>query len=259
MYLLSWIVVISIIIGIYIYHNKNKQKTLDRESLEEEASNVIVLEDKDWYYSEIEVTPNDNKIYYHSHTPDWDSEFYDINEYKIEGFEVYVRQFESKTQHMWEEAFYDIRDWVVLESDITHRYDKQSEILSNMWPTLKEKIKRLKENCEWHEITGSYKAKYFILSKHPEVSSIQDLRKFFRSDSERIRLWLSKVQELCDKYSLKITPDGFRCADNKSSTEKNYEKFAKELKVILEQVNCGELEIFLSADIIKTLDWYLGG
>lgn len=92
---------------------------------------------------------------------------------------------------------YSIKDGVVLESDI-----KKKDFV------MPDRIANLKKEVEWTKvpILNNYEVNLFILSKHPEIISKEDYRKFLRQSLERVKLGISKAKEAVkeDAHGLEI-------------------------------------------------------
>lgn len=200
-----------------------------------------------------------NQIYVHSHPNDYQSDFHSTYEYKIEWYKVYRKLLEDRTHHIGKEEYYDVRDWVVLESDIIERY-KENDVLSR-FGSPEEIIKKLKKDCQRNEVTY-FETKYFTLLKSPEAISKENFKKYIRSELERIKLWKTRVQELCDKYKVKIEElPGFPVKTfrfiNDEDFKKHHKDFEEKLDVLLKKVKCLKWEIEQGDEIIEKLNWYL--
>lgn len=245
------------------YNNKKDQK-----------ANTLIINDGTSLYRDI--TLYQNKVYSYSHSPDYYSQYSSIYEYKMDDwFIIYQRLLEDRIKEDWDKEYYDVKDWIVLEKDIIERYNKDKISIGSMLKEPDEEIQRLKNECQWHKIMSyEYKQKYFILSKHPEVISGQELIKYFRKELERIKLWLLKVRELCNKHNFKlefysehslgllINHDGSKFYDflflnEKDKTTEQKNDFNTEFTSLLQQLNCEKYEMEWSEDIIETLNWYL--
>jgi hypothetical protein len=66
-----------------------------------------------------------------------------------------------------------------------------------------DRIKNLKKEVEWKKVQllGNYEINLYILSKHPEIISNEDYRKFLRQSVERVKVAVSKVEEVLKKDS----------------------------------------------------------
>ena len=79
---------------------------------------------------------------------------------------------------------------MVLESEIKKNKFRGAEV-----------IKNLKEQVEWHkvELSSWYMEIFcFILSKHPEIISEDEYKRFLRQTKERIKNGLSKIEEFLE-------------------------------------------------------------
>ena len=81
---------------------------------------------------------------------------------------------------------WSIKDGVVLESEI-----KKNKFVTP------DRIENLKKEVEWTKVSilGNPEVNLYILSKHPEIISKEDYRKFLRQSLERVKLGVSKVEE----------------------------------------------------------------
>lgn len=81
---------------------------------------------------------------------------------------------------------WSIKDGVVLESEI-----KKNKFVTP------DRIENLKKEVEWTKVSilGNPEVNLYILSKHPEIISKEDYRKFLRRSLERVKLGVSKVEE----------------------------------------------------------------
>ena len=108
-----------------------------------------------------------------------------IIEYKISvnPIELQMRTLESSHEPPLE---YSIKDGVVLESEL-----KKNDIL------FPDRISDLKKEVEWSKISllGNYEVNLYILSKHPEIITKEDYRRFIRQSVEKIRVGIIKIEE----------------------------------------------------------------
>jgi hypothetical protein len=124
-------------------------------------------------------------------------------EYKInlDPIEVLVRLKERSDEPPLR---YAVKDGVVLESEIK----KDGNIFSD------SQIKDLKEAVEWHklELANACVQFFYILSKHPEIISPEEYRKFLRQTEQRIKNGLFAVEKRIrekDKTGLQIIDGEF--------------------------------------------------
>lgn len=244
--------------------NEEEVKKLIKESasfiwkdiiFEEEEDNTLILKSTDdWRYAEISLDTKENKIYSYSHTPDYDSEFNDIFEYKIEWTKVFNRTIEQKITHPWEE-YYDVKDWVILESDIIKRAK------SNIFIDPEEKIKELKQAIEWSE-NQNYKVKYFILSKYSNITN-EELRKFLRWELERVKLWFMKISDFCKDYDIELLYNDedkyyqFKYKSEAKNDNINYTDFSNKLETAFLDAECKRFEIENYNEILDNINSYL--
>ncbi len=106
-------------------------------------------------------------------------------EYKISAnpVEIYMRTLESSHEPPLE---YSIKDGVVLESEL-----KKKDLIFS------DRIKNLKKEVEWSKasLLGNYEVNLYILSKHPEIISKEDYRRFLRQSVEKIKVGVLRVEE----------------------------------------------------------------
>lgn len=90
---------------------------------------------------------------------------------------------------------YMVRDGIVLESDILNR----SKFLG------KSLVEDLKKQVEWNELTlpSSSVLVAFLLSRHPELVSKEDFKRYVRQNTERIKLGIDKVKKYLEVYNQK--------------------------------------------------------
>lgn len=98
---------------------------------------------------------------------------------------------------------YQVKDGVVLESEMLK--DKEGYFLKSA----KDQISDLKKQTEWSkvEILGNCEVNLYILSKHPEIISKEEYRKFLRQSVEKIKTGVLKVEEAVkqDAHGLEIS------------------------------------------------------
>lgn len=125
-------------------------------------------------------------------------------EYKIstDPLEISVRLLESGSSST-DGRQNDVKDGVVLESEIM-----ETPYYKNAIYKAKEHVEELKKQIEWSkvDIFGHYETNLYILSKHPEIISKEDYRKFLRQSIERVKLGVSNVEEAIknDTHGLQI-------------------------------------------------------
>lgn len=127
-----------------------------------------------------------------------DDAFYNYStiEYKIstDPIEIKMRTIELSHEPPKE---YSIKDGVVLESEI----QKKDFVMPG-------RIEELKKEVEWSTVPmfGNYEVNLYILSKHPEIISKDEYRKFLRLSVERIKNGVAEVKNTVkeDEHGLEI-------------------------------------------------------
>ena len=240
--------------------NENEVKELLKKISGEEEdldnNTLILVNDEDWY-RDIELY--ENKIYCDSHPTDYQSSFNSIYEYKIEWIRVYQRLLEEKVEHIGSGKHYDVKDWIVLESDMRERFKK--DVYSIVGSSLDNRIKELKKECKWNEIMF-YKTKAFILSRNPKIVSKQEFKRYIRWELERIKLWILKTEEFCKKHNVEFIYNDdyksyyFKFLDKKI-TNKRLNDFEEAKIWFLKKIECTEYELNYYDDMVNTLNEYL--
>ena len=98
---------------------------------------------------------------------------------------------------------YAVKDGVVLESEILAR---SRDILASM---TKRFVADLKKEVEWHEAWVGDPVSMYLLSKHPDIISPDDYRRYLRQLSEKIKIGTQKVEKALesDEMGLQVTDD----------------------------------------------------
>lgn len=130
----------------------------------------------------IDVSINDD--YHHNYSTIEYKISDDPIDLKMRTIELY-HDFVGGTDH-------SIKDGVVLESEI-----KKKDFVTP------DRIESLKKEVVWSKVPifGNYEVNLYILSKHPEIISKDEYRKFLRQSIERIKDGVAKVKELVKKDS----------------------------------------------------------
>ena len=193
-----------------------------------EADDTLVLEESEGWYREVEILPSEMKLKFYGHPPDYDSQFYSTYQYRINGTNIDQKLTEQHCEHPGEKCEYDVKDGVILESEI-HLKDKENRF---SFTKVEEKIAELKKDIEWHPIFSN-KIKYFVLSKHSELLSRQEYKKYLRQEMERIKTGCGKILELGASHGAKLTRGEYgieaHFSDKVSDNEK--ELFWKEVLI----------------------------
>lgn len=154
--------------------------------------NSIVVNDEHTTNT-FEFFPNEKKFKIDMSINDDYHHNYSTIEYKISDDPIDLKMRTTELFHSFvggEE--YSIKDGVVLESEIK----KKDFVMS-------DRIESLKKEVVWSKVPifGNYEVNLYILSKHPEIISKDEYRRFLRQSIERIKDGVGKVKELVKKDS----------------------------------------------------------
>lgn len=110
-------------------------------------------------------------------------------EYKISANPVELQMRTTELSHEPPKEW-SIKDGVVLESEI-----KKNKFVTP------DRIENLKKEVEWTKVSilSNPEVNLYILSKHPEIISKEDYRKFLRQSLERVNLGVSNMEEAVKK------------------------------------------------------------
>src|SRR3989344_5151223 len=154
-----------------------------------EEENSILVDDK-YDVSDIEFFPEAKKFKVDSSLKDDVFYNYSTYEYKIypDPIEVSVRLLEKSSEPPKELS---VKDGVVLESEMK----KDNSFL------FKDHLESLSKQVKWNklELSRAYEVVLFILSKHPEIISPEEYRRYLRHTEQRIKAGLDKVDEKLKK------------------------------------------------------------
>ena len=162
----------------------NSKRTV--EIIEEDGESSIIIEDE-FDRTDFNFYPESKKIEVSRSIKD--DCFYSNQtfEYRIsiDPVKLEMRTVESSNEPPLE---YSIKDGVVLESEIIKRFGKMAS----------NRISKAKEEVEWRkiDILSSYQVNLYILSKHPEIISNEEYRRFLRQSMERLKLGTVKIEEV---------------------------------------------------------------
>lgn len=221
----------------------------------QEQENTLVLQDENWWYGEFLIHDQKQKICkYYGHAPEYNVIWNSIYEYKIESNKVFERAVEKRFSYSWVSEEYEIKNWVVLEDDIRKQW-KQDHLTIKQ---IKEKIQDLNKETKWQPIKNPI-ITYFVLSKHPEILSPQELKKELQQNLEKIKSLISRFQNLCDKYHVWCDYDEYNYMklNFKIVQPEDEENFMSEMRLLEEENNCKWDEIFKSKINIQIIEWYL--
>jgi hypothetical protein len=169
------------------------------EIFEEDGDNTLSLDNEHADFT-IDVYPESKT--YQSRMSLKDDCYYRTTQYqyriKIDPIKVETRLTERVDEPP---ERYCVKDGVVLESDILA--DRKEMAMSSM---TKEFIADLKKEVEWHEEWVGDPVSMYLLSKHPDIISPEDYRRYLRQLSEKIKSAIQKAEKTLesDKTGLQI-------------------------------------------------------
>lgn len=177
---------------------------------------TLSVGDNEWPAS-FEIDPKNKKLIYDANTPDYDSIFNSIYEYKFEGVEVLIRTIEDSVNN-YGKVFYHIKDNVVLISEIKNQCD------NNKFMNYEEQIERYNKSVEWSKIK-LHQLKFFIMSHHQEVYPSVEFRKIARQELERIKYGRDQFERIAKDAGCIILEEkdytSFQFPEDYSESKKN--------------------------------------
>lgn len=226
---------------------------LDSRSLyeAEDDPDLLIIEPADGpddWYRDIQLNRPNKTITMNSRTPDYLGRYTTVFEYKLDGTHVWIRTIESKSQYAGYPDEYDITDNVIMELDVTNRYEDNSLKVDK----LEDKLDKLRNDVEWSEYKIN-KISYFVLFRHYDLFSDIELRKYFRSELERISMGYKKYVDKISKFGGYIVDDDPYCKIHFKENVTEEEKV--NMKKLLDDESESELGIsfyeFSEYDFIK--------
>jgi hypothetical protein len=163
------------------------------ELAETESEDNTLSEDDRGFYAETNVLPSRFEFHCYSHPPEYEHERYTKYLYRIDGLRVEAKLtecYETNPRSGGSVREYEVRDCVVLESEIRARLQTETLLLTS----LDEVIRNLKQAVEWGEVSR-HDLRYFLLGKHPELLPTPEYRRFLRQELERVRYGVAVVGE----------------------------------------------------------------
>tara|TARA_B100001248_G_scaffold262204_1_gene256700 strand:- start:38 stop:859 length:822 start_codon:yes stop_codon:yes gene_type:complete len=119
---------------------------------------TLSIGDDEWPAS-FDIDPKSKRLDYNANTPDYDSIFKSILEYKFEEQEILIRTVEDSVNNYGKVTF-NIKDNVVLTSEI------RKQCNDNKFMDYDKQIEKYSKRVEWSQVE-LHKLKFFIMSHHP--------------------------------------------------------------------------------------------
>lgn len=174
---------------------------------EDYDSNELILEvprrDYDWP-AELYLDKESKRYTITTRSPDYSSTHTTTYEYKFDNPKIYSRTIEHKFEY-YLEAEYDIKDGVVLEKEVREKYSESNFRSSEV--EVEERLRELYERVEWSE--PAQRIKYFIMFRHGDMLNDFELKKYFRSEAERIQSGCSHLTREVEKIGGYVVPPDF--------------------------------------------------
>lgn len=189
---------------------------------EDDDPDSLVLEDGiNDVYLEIQISRNNKTFKWYYHTSDYSYNSETVYEYKFDGFKLSVRVLESKNDSIGSGEEFEIKDNVIMENDIRNRYDERYSSFNS----LEDKINKLKKDIDWSDYAHN-RIKYFLIFRHSDIFNNVDIRKYFRSEIERLMLGHNKIFNEITSFGFDIVKENnyseVKCSSD--VTEDNYSK-----------------------------------
>jgi hypothetical protein len=128
-----------------------------------------------------------------------------VYEYRLEDTTVLFRLIDHQYEDIGVPQYHDVRDGVVMESDIRKR-DAESQF---HFTKVEDRIRDLQEEVQWRKMESTWGSglRYFIISKKLPTP---DARRYLRQETERLKAGESAFFQEAEKLGLE------RCDDSKS-------------------------------------------
>jgi len=234
-----------------IEHHSEETELEDTEDTED--PNTLEIEKNGWVDKYI-INIDENTVGHCSHPDDYEVENDRVLEYKIKGFKVYVRCFESSIEGADIDKLFKIRDNVVMETDVTRDSKKDGGYF--LPADVGKRLEELQKAVEWHELVD-YQLVYFIMYRNPDKISVMDFRKILRQKLEDINKAIQIIKKDCSEIGVTLseTNNGYKITNRDKAEpnilkEKFKPKYWKKLKIDVE-------DLWQAKNISETMNQYL--
>ncbi len=187
---------LMLVVAYFILHSYRLKK---REPTPE--SNEFVIDDQDEWIdtAELDIGLNFRKLPNHFRIDyQFDTHFSkSLYEYRLEGTDVLCRLIEDKHEDVGVPEHHNVRDGVVLESELRKK-DAESRFHITK---VEDTIANFKKDTEWHKMEpiSFHGLKYFIIYKKlPQA----DARRYLRQELERLKAGEARFFKEAEKYGL---------------------------------------------------------
>lgn len=239
-------------VSIFNGHAIQTVVSTENDSAESNEFNVLKVGDNEWP-AEFEIEPSHKRVNYYARTPDYDSIYQSVHEYKFENESVFIRTIEDSVDNYGKVSFH-IKDNVVLESSLREQYQ------DNKFIKLDEQIKKYQERIKWSKVEF-HKLRFFIMSFHPEVFPTSELRKMARQELERIKSGSADFEKQAKEVGCLVYEENdstqYRIPENcDEAKKKEIENFFSDESI--SKFNLSRNELDRSKQIILFLSEFLG-
>jgi hypothetical protein len=223
-----WASVFLVLVIAYLIFHHNKLKKSEPPA----NSNEFLIEDEDETFNTVELDigldyrPSLN--YFRENYRFDTCQTTRLYEYRLEGTDVSCRLIEHQYEDIGVPEYRDVRDGVVLESEIRKR-DAESRL--HIF-SVEDKITSFKADIQWHKMDSiSWRGlKYFIISKKlPQP----DARRYLRQELERLKIGEAALFNEAEKIGLE-RDDGSTYLDRLKVAEGNSEPSNEEIQKLLD-------------------------
>lgn len=199
LYFRNWQVTV-LFVAVLVYVVIRQRNTKKNEPSVEDNEFVIDDDDKTLYTAQLDIDLNFRKLPNHFRT-DYGFDTYtaeSLYEYRVEGTDVLSRLMTAKSDDIDDQEHYDVRDGVVLESDMLKKAEGRTDYFRT---STEERIANLKKEVEWSKMTPMswHGLKYFIISKKLPTP---DARRYLRQELERLKVGTAAFFKEAEKYGL---------------------------------------------------------
>jgi hypothetical protein len=224
-----WAILFLMLAAAFVVARYYKTKKSKPPAVTNDNEFVIENRDKMQHTAEIDVGLGYRSLPNHFRTVYRDDTFRakSLYEYRLEGTDVLCRLIEDSHDDIGIPRQYEVRDGVVLESDLRKRDTKRSFHITDVedkiadLKELEDKIAELKKDAEWHKMESRtlHGLKYFIISKKlPQA----DARRYLRQELERLKAGEARFFKEAEKLGLEREEgskyiDRLKVADGKTA------------------------------------------
>lgn len=191
------------VVAVAFFVGLSRRRRVAPENSKGRSLNILVLDEGDWS-REVLVDPKAQTITHRGNSPDYGSIFHSLFEYRFEGQLILARLLEKCTDHYGKKDW-DVRDGVVLESEIRER-SKKSTLLMR---TVEEVLAQDLVEVAWRPLE-EHQVRFFVMLRHPDKFPVNEFRRQVRGELERIKVSTQKVLDVARSqgWEIAMTEEG---------------------------------------------------